>query len=138
MFLKCMHHLLLSLVVVWVHWSSLTFKCRANCLLSYSNQCHNGHSCNLMISFRDLRCSCVRSAVQDHECLSLPTVGDEDALESIKGGPSRARRSRKRMRRVQRYSVIQPSKTTFRQIFESEPGGVEDSKVSGKKNFAGF
>lgn len=114
--------------------------CRVTVCRSCAYQCHNGHSCNLLISFGNLRCACVRSAVEDHECLSLPEIGDEDALDAIKGGPSRARRSRKRERRVQRYSVIQPAKTTFRQILESDPipEGGDDAKVSGKKNFAGF
>ena len=111
--------------------------CRVTICRSCAYQCHNGHSCNLMISFGELRCACIRSHVDDHECLSLPDVGDEDALDAIKGGPSRARRSRKRVRRVQRYSVIQPSKTTFRQILESEPV-VEGGETQKKKNFAGF
>ena len=112
--------------------------CQVTICRSCAYQCHGGHSCNLAISFGELRCACVRSKVHEHECLSLPDVGDQDALDAIKSGPSRTRRSKKRERRVQRYSVIPPSKTTFRQILESEPVLVEDEKVSGKKNFAGF
>jgi hypothetical protein len=103
-------------------------------------QCHNGHSVNLQISFGNLRCVCQRSKCEDHECLSLLDIGDEDALAAIKGGPSRTRRAQKRKKRVQKYwSIAAPSKHTFKALLESvPPEPVEDSKASGKKNFAGF
>ncbi len=111
--------------------------CRAVVCRSCAYQCHAGHSCNLLISFGNLRCSCVRSVAPDHECLSLPEVGDEDAVADARSGPSRTRRKKKRERRVQKYSVCPPSKYTFRALLESEPV-VDGDAGKEKKNFAGF
>ena len=114
--------------------------CQVTICRACAYQCHNGHSVNLQISFGNLRCVCLRSKCEDHECLSLPDLGDEEKLAEIKGGAKRTRRAKKRDRRVQKYwSIAPPSKHTFKALLESvPPAPAEDTKASGKKNFAGF
>jgi hypothetical protein len=59
--------------------------CQVTVCRACAYQCHNGHSVNLQISFGTMRCICQKSKCEDHECLSLPIVGDEDAV-SVCGG----------------------------------------------------
>ena len=56
--------------------------CQVTICRACAYQCHNGHSVNLQISFGNMRCVCVRSKCDDHECLSLPVIGDEDAVSN--------------------------------------------------------
>jgi alpha-tubulin suppressor-like RCC1 family protein len=57
--------------------------CQVTVCRACAYQCHNGHSVNLQISFGNMRCICQKSKCDDHECLSLPSIGDGEVRKIL-------------------------------------------------------